>query len=94
MEKYSKDLPSSSDTPCRITPIRSPTIDLCAPGTYSDPFIYGPVIPGVNASMKTYRSRMPASSSSLSTGYLHSDWSQGDKKSGLRMTPISLQDQN
>ena len=41
--------------------------------------------------MTTYRSRTPASSSSLGTGYLHSDWSQGDKKSGLRMTPIDLQ---
>ena len=34
---------------------------------------------------------MPASSSSSSTGYLHSDWSQGDKKSGLRKSPINLQ---
>ena len=34
---------------------------------------------------------MPASSSSSTTGYLHSDWSQGDKKSGLRTTPINLQ---
>ena len=37
------------------------------------------------------RSRTPASSSSSSTGFLHSDWSQGDKKSDLRMTPINLQ---
>ena len=87
----SRNLPSSSDTPHRITPIQSPTIDLCSPGMYSTPSIHDPVIPGVNASMRTYRSRMPASSSSSSTGYLHSDLSQGDKKSGLRMTPISLQ---
>ena len=86
-----RNSPSSSGTPCMITPIRSPTLDLCASGMYSNPSIYDPVIPGVNASMRTYRSRTPASSSSLSTGYIHSDWSQGDKKSGLRMTPISLQ---
>ena len=80
-----RKLPSSLGTPHRITPIRSPVLDLHSPGTYSTP-----VIPGINASM-TYRSRMPASSSSSSTGYLHSDWSQGDKKSGLRKSPINLQ---
>ena len=34
---------------------------------------------------------MPVSSSSSSTGFLHSDWPQGDKKSGLRTPPINLQ---
>ena len=82
-------LPSSLGTPHRITPIRSPILDLCAPGSHQS--IYDSVIPGLNASMRTYRSRTPASSSSLSTGYLHSDWSQGDKKSGLRKSPINLQ---
>ena len=76
---------SSLGTPRRITPIRSLVLDLHSPGAYSTP-----VIPGINVSMRTYRSRMPASSSSSSTGYLHSDWSQGDKKSGLRTSPINL----
>ena len=83
---------SSLDTPHKIIPIRSPPIDLCDPETYSNPSRYDPVIPGINASMRTYRSRMPASSSSSGTGYLHSDWLQGDKKSGLRTTPINLQE--
>ena len=49
-----RKLPSSLGTPHRVTPIRSPVLDLHSPGAYSTP-----VIPGINASMRTYRSRTP-----------------------------------
>ena len=80
----------STFAPHRLTPTTSPVRDLYSPGMYSDLSRRDPVIPGINASMTSYGNRMPSSSSS-GTGYLHSDWSQGDKKSNLRMTPINLQ---